>query len=919
MVSNEFSLDGYAAADRPVLYFSYYLDTENDSSDPLSASGRMMRDAMRVYVSDNNGDWQELATNNSYESFPPDSSIVNDELQDLDAAWRTATAPDDPIQYFDVQEIYNVNDWRQVRIPLDQYAGRSNLRLRVDFSTAGDLNVGDVGSGEEVRAVSGFYIQDGQTAQIGGFTLEFDSGLTIVAPTGAAIPVNEEMTLTDELGNTAVVRFVNNTLTSSDMVVTDGSQLFDGEVFYIDDGTTTRGFEFDSGYILAVPANGGAGIADMETFLVDWDGLQDNNSDGVNDNPAVPFEFDKDGVYINVNGVPGRDNQIINIADNLTIVVPTGGGGTINDGETLRLTDGTTSYTFEFDKDNALINPFANLPINAANNRTILLPAAGGGVGGVQDGDIFRIDPDGLGAVPPVVFEFDSNGAVSAPNVIHFDHFTTQDVLADRVAAAVNAQAGVLGLNAKNLGGGIVVLDKTTPRTVLDTSAATNVGNSFQPATQAEMAERIVAALDNADGTADGQVLGLTLPSVAAGDVVNGVIVLGGTEPRHDLTTRGLPGVSSQIATPRDGGRDCRAHRRRGQCGLRDDRLAGGGHRQRHVDGAGRSRRRDSHGQRRGLAGADLERLAGHRSAERGGSVLPDRHGRANDRGRPSGRRRSAAGGGRRPGLVAVINASGLNVLATPLAFPNDNVIALDGTLTPPNTVTFSPGVTALRPRDIISIYVDEKQTPNDVAERIFLGIQDAVNRGQLSPRVVPHMNADLGYDNPAVRPTDYRTNLINVEGLKSVTFSSGAVSPIVVQGAQEWNDSTATDRALVPFHSDMTRVQVADELDSVLEQLFHNPTLITETGINYADGDTFMLEDGVHAPVIYEFDSGFVLSIPSGGGSVADGGIEDGETITITDSSGAIAATFEFDKDGSLTLPPGTSTRVSIRETDSA
>jgi hypothetical protein len=34
---------------------------------------------------------------------------------------------------------------------------------------------------------------------------------------------------------------------------------------------------------------------------------------------------------------------------------------------------------------------------------------AGGGVGGVQDGDIFRIDPDGLGAVPPVVFEFDSN------------------------------------------------------------------------------------------------------------------------------------------------------------------------------------------------------------------------------------------------------------------------------------------------------------------------------------------------------------------------------------------------------------------------------------------------------------------------------------------------------------------------------
>ena len=93
------------------------------------------------------------------------------------------------------------------------------------------MNVANAATGEEVRAVSGFFIQDGETAQIGGLTLEFDSGLTIVAPTGAAIPVNEEMTLTDELGNTAVVRFVNDTLTSSDMVVTDGSQLFDGEVF----------------------------------------------------------------------------------------------------------------------------------------------------------------------------------------------------------------------------------------------------------------------------------------------------------------------------------------------------------------------------------------------------------------------------------------------------------------------------------------------------------------------------------------------------------------------------------------------------------------------------------------------------------------------------------------------------------------
>ena len=37
-------------------------------------------------------------------------------------------------------------------------------------------------------------------------------------------------------------------------------------------------------------------------------------------------------------------------------------------------------------------------------------------------------------------------------------------------------------------------------------------------------------------------------------------------------------------------------------------------------------------------------------------------------------------------------------------------------------------------------------------------------------------------------------------------------------------------------------------------------------------------MEDGVHAPVIYEFDSGYVLAMPVGGGAVANGGIEDGD-----------------------------------------
>ena len=147
-------------------------------------------------------------------------------------------------------------------------------------------------------------------------------------------------------------------------------------------------------------------------------------------------------------------------------------------------------------------------------------------------------------------------------------------------------------------------------------------------------------------------------------------------------------------------------------------------------------------------------------------------------------------------------------------------------------------------------------------------------------------MNADLGYDNPGVRPTDYRTNLINVEGLKSVHFSS-AQRPRSSCRARRAGTTPPRPTGAGPVPQRHGPGEVADELDSVLEQLFHNPTLITETGLSYADGDTFMLEDGVHAPVIYEFEAALCWRSRSGGGSVADGGIEDGEYFTVTDSSG--------------------------------
>ena len=342
------------------------------------------------------------------------------------------------------------------------------------------------------------------------------------------------------------------------------------------------------------------------------------------------------------------------------------------------------------------------------------------------------------------------------------------------------------------------MLDGTTPRTVVDTTTVPSVTNGFQPPTQDEMAERIIAALDGADGVADSQVLGLTLPSMAAGDVVNGAIVLGGTRPIHLLNTGGPFGVN-QTVTPKAADevseRIANAINAAYQTtALRAAALGNG--MLTVLDAAGGIQHTIDITAAPGLTltgtpGVDPLNIAVpyfptdtvDEIINGGPNVVVD----------PP----LAAGP---PGLITVINTSGLNVSAMQLAFPNDNVIALDGTLVPANTVTFSPGATALRPQDIVPIYVDGKQTPNDVAERIFLAIEDAVRRGQLAATVIPHMNANLGYDDPSIRPSDYRTNRINVEGLKNVTFSSGVASPVVVEGLQGWNDPAVTNQALVPF-----------------------------------------------------------------------------------------------------------------------
>ena len=121
------------AADRPVLYFNYFLETEGaEEGNPARASGGQMRDSARVYVTPDGGaTWQLIATNNSARDDDSELPTYASISRFADAAdGRQAT-----------QELFdNTDAWRQAVIDLSDYVGLTNLQLKFDFSTSGSRN-----------------------------------------------------------------------------------------------------------------------------------------------------------------------------------------------------------------------------------------------------------------------------------------------------------------------------------------------------------------------------------------------------------------------------------------------------------------------------------------------------------------------------------------------------------------------------------------------------------------------------------------------------------------------------------------------------------------------------------------------------------------------------------------------------------
>ena len=168
-----FSLAEYSPEDRPFLYFTYFAETEN-------TNGGTVWDSMRVYIGDGSGSWDLLATNND------------------DVAAEAVDSPNVVQPIFD-----NTGTWRQVRVPLTNYAGRDNLQLRFDFTTAGDWNYGSVDprdiftTGADLRIRPGRDLRDGQTFQIDNKVFEIELGFTLTTPSGKAIADGSTIRLED--------------------------------------------------------------------------------------------------------------------------------------------------------------------------------------------------------------------------------------------------------------------------------------------------------------------------------------------------------------------------------------------------------------------------------------------------------------------------------------------------------------------------------------------------------------------------------------------------------------------------------------------------------------------------------------------------------------------------------------------------
>jgi len=161
-----------------------------------------MRDSFRVFASSDGANWTLLGTNNSLPSDELPAVPSVDKVQEL---FDTTGIVDPRLASTLPGAATTVGNWRQARIDLGSFAGKSGVQIRFDFSTAGSMGIGDINQG-------GVYLAGTDAANLAN---------------GAAFVID----------NSRQIGFSSTT----------------GPIF----STTNSTFIFRSGFILQAPAGGG--------------------------------------------------------------------------------------------------------------------------------------------------------------------------------------------------------------------------------------------------------------------------------------------------------------------------------------------------------------------------------------------------------------------------------------------------------------------------------------------------------------------------------------------------------------------------------------------------------------------------------------------------------------------------------------
>ncbi|MGE3777583.1 MAG: pre-peptidase C-terminal domain-containing protein, partial [Pirellulaceae bacterium] len=878
VVSNPFSLKGYAAEDLPVMYFNYFLGTEDTDFDPAPNPDQLTRDTLRVFVSGDNGEWTLLATNDLWQDAAlfDEFDIGQGDAQCLHPAFATEPC---------VQPLFDNSGWRQARIPLNRFAGLDNLRIRFDFSTAGDMNIGDTFTvGSELRVLSGTELRDGQTMTLdGNVILEVDLGYTLVTPNGAGIDDGDSFTIAGGLGGSRTFEFDSDGFFRRNIAAVDGMLLRDGDTFRLRVGSVTRVFEFDSGPSLHVPAAGGGtgGLRDGDSFDID----------------GIVFEFDTDGVV-----TPGRAAIDLNV-DGL-IRIPSAGAGTggLVDGDQLVINDGLggPDVVFEFDRDHPT-SVAAGVRAVDISNIELLVPVAGGGFGGVRDGDAFVIS-DGLGS-PDVVFEFDKNNSVTGGSR---SIFITDQSTQDEVAAAVvqTLRQANIGLNATYRGGGAVRLG--TFRHTLDTGNAPTVGSRFVEATQAEIAARLA---DSIVGS------GLVLTPVVG---AQGTIRLGGTVQQVDTTN--APSIQYTLLT---GTQDEVAN-------LIVDAVTNSPLPEIPIN--------------LGNGEIYLGRLVSNVNTTNAPALLKTGAvGRMDPAATPVVFSPVSPSTAIADAISAAINGSGLGITTT----------ASQGIVQLPSNTSFSPNATPLKPAGVQPVSFTTQDSPADIATSIdtaiglaFAPVTQAFDLSQESnDRLASAIDAGLN-GGPAIVQSQGFIGDNSALGTRAgvdvdfVRLDLNAGERVVIDvgtsGLQGFNpllrlfnaqgqELTAASQNQIDYRAVTTGtyyVAVSSAVNSSYNPSFEGSADVTLRvptsggGLNgLTDGETFTIAaSSSTTPVVFEFDnngvvssnaisvriSDFQLQVPAAG--AGPGGIRDQDSFVVNDNRGT-QVRFEFDTDGATTV----------------